>query len=99
MTRKSKEQHRTNEKATVSVPEVKAMLSEQKDFLVPVVAEAVQAILEVEMEECLQAGKQERTGERLEYRSGYYRRRLITRVTQQATRKRHLFCVLALISL
>jgi len=47
---------------------------------VPVVQEAVQAILEVEMEECLQAGKHERSDRRLGYRSGYYRRRLITRV-------------------
>jgi transposase-like protein len=45
-----------------------------------VVQAAVQSILEVEMEECLQAGKHERSDQRLGYRSGYYRRRLITRV-------------------
>lgn len=67
-------------KVTVDAEEMKAVLMGQKDFLVPVVQEAVQTILEVEMEECLQAGKHERSGQRLGYRSGYYRRRLITRV-------------------
>lgn len=43
MTRKSIDQQRTNRRVTVSVPEVKAMLSEQTDFLMPAVAEAVQA--------------------------------------------------------
>jgi len=55
-------------------------LAAQPDFLVPVVQEAVQAMLEVEMAECLQAGKHERSDQRLGYRSGYYRRRLLTRV-------------------
>ena len=56
MPRQSKEQNQTNEKVTVSIPEVKAILSAQEDFLRPVVQQAVQSILEVEMEECLQAG-------------------------------------------
>jgi putative transposase len=68
------------EKITVDKAEMKNVLMEQKDFLVPMVQEAVQTILEVEMEECLQAGKHERSAERLGYRSGYYRRRLMTRV-------------------
>ena len=80
MTRKSKEQSEWNAKVSLSKPEVKAVLSRQEDFLRPVVQEAVQAILEVEMEECLQAGSYERVEGRLGYRSGYYRRRLITRV-------------------
>jgi len=67
-------------KVTVDAAQMKSVLMEQKDFLVPVVQEAVQTILEVEMEECLQAGKHERSADRLGYRSGYYRRRLITRV-------------------
>src|SRR5947209_13653863 len=67
-------------KITVDEAEVKNVLMGQKDFLVPMVQEAVQTILEVEMEECLQAGKHVRSVERLGYRSGYYRRRLITRV-------------------
>src|ERR1043165_2074833 len=77
MTPKSK---KNIEKITVDKAEMKDVLMEQKDFLVPMVQEAVQAILEVEMEECLQAGKHERSDQRLGYRSGYYRRRLITRV-------------------
>jgi hypothetical protein len=44
-------------KITLDVGQVKDVLAGQKDFIVPVVQEAVQAILEVEMEECLQAGK------------------------------------------
>src|SRR4051812_5130092 len=67
-------------KITVDEAEMKNVLMGQKDFLVPMVQEAVQTILGVEMEECLQAGKHERSVERLGYRSGYYRRRLITRV-------------------
>jgi transposase-like protein len=78
MTQKSKTNDGT--KVTLDVAEVKSVLMAQPDFLQPVVQEAVQAMLEVEMEECLQAGKHERSAERLGYRSGYYRRRLITRV-------------------
>ena len=78
MTRKSKANDA--KKITMDMTEMKSVLVEQKDFLVPLVQEAVQTILEVEMEECLQAGKHERSAERLGYRSGYYRRRLITRV-------------------
>jgi transposase-like protein len=59
----------------LDVAQVKSVLMEQPDFLQP----AVQAILEVEMEECLQAGKRERSDQRLGYRSGYCRRRLIAR--------------------
>jgi len=78
MTQKVKTNDRT--KVMLDVGQMKSVLMEQKDFLAPVVQEAVQAILEVEMEECLQAGKHERSAQRLGYRSGYYRRRLITRV-------------------
>lgn len=67
-------------KVVLDEAEVKSVLAAQPDFLVPVVQEAVQAILEVEMAECLQAGRHERSEARLGYRSGYYRRRLITRV-------------------
>lgn len=67
-------------KVSLDVAQVKSVLMEQPDFLEPVVQAAVQSILEVEMEECLQAGKHERSDQRLGYRSGYYRRRLITRV-------------------
>jgi putative transposase len=40
----------------------------------------LQEVLEAEMTECLQAGKGERTAQRLGYRSGYYERSLVTRV-------------------
>jgi len=78
MTSKAKKNDET--KVTLDVAQVKSVLMEQPDFLEPVVQAAVQSILEVEMEECLQAGKHERSDGRLGYRSGYYRRRLITRV-------------------
>ena len=58
----------------------KDLVAEQKDFLKPLVQEVVQQLLELEMEETLHAGKGERTGERLGYRSGSYGRTLITRV-------------------
>jgi transposase-like protein len=67
-------------KLNLDAAQVKSVLMAQPDFLQPVVQAAVQSILEVEMAECLQAGKHERSDERLGYRSGYYRRRLITRV-------------------
>ena len=60
--------------------ELKSVLVEQKDFLVPIVEQAVQTILEVEMEECLRAGRYERSQERTGYRSGHYHRKLLTRV-------------------
>lgn len=40
----------------------------------------VQSVLEAEMEEALGAGRSERSAERRGYRSGHYRRRLVTRV-------------------
>jgi len=81
MTQKNQANERKSAgKVAVEAEEIKAVLVEQRDFLQPVVQEAVQAILEMEMEECLQAGKHERTDDRQGYRSGYYRRRLITRV-------------------
>jgi putative transposase len=44
------------------------------------IQEVVQQVLEAEMDETLQAGKSERSGERLGYRSGHYGRSLVTRV-------------------
>jgi putative transposase len=78
MTQKSKEPNA--KKVTLDLAQIKDVLVGQKEFLQPVVQEAVQAVLEMEMEESLQAGKYERNEQRLGYRSGYYRRRLITRV-------------------
>jgi transposase-like protein len=77
MTRKTDKNVKT---VALEVDEVKHALMEQRDFLVPMVQQAMQTVLEMEMEECLQAGRYERSEERTGYRSGYYRRRLVTRV-------------------
>ena len=58
----------------------KEQLAGQEDFMKSVVQAVLQQVLEQEMEEALQAGKYERTAERLGYRSGSYGRTLITRV-------------------
>lgn len=58
----------------------KDLVAEQENFLKPLVQQVIQQVLEQEMEETLQAGKGERTSERLGYRSGSYGRTLITRV-------------------
>lgn len=53
-----------------------------EDILLPLVEKVVQQVLEADMDEALQAGKSERTPMRLGYRSGYYDRKLVTRVGQ-----------------
>ena len=70
----------TKREAKPALIDVKALLSEDADYLRPLVQALVQATLEAQMSEVLHAEKSERTGERLGYRSGYYERRLITRV-------------------
>ena len=76
----SKAKRNVETKVTLDMAQVKSVLLEQPDFLEPVVQAAGQSILEVEMAEWLQAGKPERSEHRLGHRSGYHRRRLITRV-------------------
>ena len=56
--------------------DVKALLSEDEEFLRALVRTALQEVLEAEMREALGAEKAGRQG----YRSGYYGRTLITRV-------------------
>ena len=58
----------------------KELMSEQDDFLRPLIREILQEVLEIEMEEALGAEKGERTANRRGYRSGYYDRTLVTRV-------------------
>jgi putative transposase len=58
----------------------KALMSQDEDFMKGLIQEVVQQVLEAEMDETLQAGKSERSSERLGYRSGHYGRSLITRV-------------------
>lgn len=70
----------TRKKNTLNVEEIKAALTSQEDFLRPLVQKVVQDVLEAEMAEALGADKGERTDSRQGYRSGYYRRSLITRV-------------------
>jgi putative transposase len=63
-----------------TLAEVKALLTEDRDCLRPLVQAVLRELLEAEMTEALGAGKGERTAVRLGYRSGYYDRTLVTRV-------------------
>jgi putative transposase len=56
------------------------LMEQDQDLLRGLMKEALQQVLEAEMEEALQAGKGERSQSRLGYRSGYYTRSLVTRV-------------------
>src|SRR5215831_3185537 len=58
----------------------KELMSEQEDFLRPLIREILQEVLETEMDEAVGAEKGERTPNRRGYRSGYYGRTLVTRV-------------------
>src|SRR5438270_11705214 len=60
--------------------DVKAVLSEDEEFLRALVRTALQEVLETEMTEALGAEKGEGAAGRQGYRSGYYGRTLITRV-------------------
>ena len=70
----------TQKTGNKTVKELKAMLVEDEDLLRPIVQIVVQELLEAEMDEAVGAAKGERCAERLGYRSGYYPRKLITRV-------------------
>ncbi len=69
---------RKNSNRTTS--EIKAMMAEDGDFLRPIVRAVIEEFLEAEMTEAIGAQKGERVEGRSGYRSGYYPRRLITRV-------------------
>jgi putative transposase len=60
--------------------ELKALLLSDEDGFRQALQTVVQEVLEAEMSEALGAEKGERTAERLGYRSGYYERKLVTRV-------------------
>src|SRR5437763_14077778 len=60
--------------------DVKALLSEDEEFLRALERTALQEVLEAEMTEALGAEKGERAAGRQGYRSGYYGRTLLTRV-------------------
>lgn len=70
----------TKSQATPSGVDLKALLLSDEDGFRRVLQEAVQIALEAEMTEAIGAEKSQRTPERLSYRSGYYDRKLITRV-------------------
>lgn len=60
--------------------EVKTILSQETDFLKPLLKSLLNEILQAEMKEMLGAESYERSGERRGYRAGYYSRQYITRV-------------------
>jgi putative transposase len=60
--------------------ELKALLLSDEDGFRQALQVVVQEVLEAEMTEALGAEKGERTAERIGYRSGYYERKLVTRV-------------------
>ena len=70
----------TKTKAIITAEELKQALTQDSDFLKPLVQLVLQEVLEAEMEDTLGAGKGERIEGRKGYRSGYYTRGLITRV-------------------
>jgi transposase-like protein len=59
----------------------------EDDALKKLMQTLLQEVLEAEMDEALLAGKGERTGGRLGYRSGHYTRSLVTRVGKVAPLK------------
>jgi len=63
-----------------SVPELKALMTQNQDLLQPLVQWLLQEVLEQEMSDAIGAAKSERTAGRQGYRSGYYPRQLVTRV-------------------
>ena len=61
------------------ITQLQQALSQDKDFLRPMIQATLQELLEEEMNLAIGAGKSERSAERLGYRSGYYPRTLVTR--------------------
>jgi transposase-like protein len=59
---------------------VAKLIEEDKDLLKEMIQKCVQEVLEGEMQQTVGAGKSERTEGRRGYRSGYYERKLTTRV-------------------
>ncbi|MDA8018224.1 MAG: IS256 family transposase [Thermoanaerobaculia bacterium] len=70
----------TRKQSTPRTKQWKELIEQDQDLLRGLVRDAVQTILEAEMDACLQAGRGERTEQRLGCRAGYYTRTLITRV-------------------
>jgi len=70
----------TLKKSGVTKNEIQALMQQDPDLIRGLVQLVVQEFLEAEMNEALGAAKSERSAERQGYRSGYYPRKLITRV-------------------
>lgn len=70
----------TQKKHSAKQRSVQELMEQDQDLLRGLMKEALQQVLEADMEEALQAGKGERSESRLGYRSGYYTRSLVTRV-------------------
>ncbi len=66
--------------ATPAQLDWKAVLASDEDGFRALLQTVVQEVLEAEMTEALQAEKGERTASRLGHRSGYYDRKLVTRI-------------------
>src|SRR6266478_3304809 len=69
-----------NREATPARLDWKAVLTSEENGFRALLETVVQEVLEAEMTEALQAEKGERTAGRLGHRSGYYDRKLVTRV-------------------
>jgi putative transposase len=67
-------------KVRLTAEDLKQVLAEDGELLKTIIEQTVQQVLEAEMDEALQAGKGERSEQRLGYRSGYYGRTLVRRV-------------------
>jgi len=63
-----------------TVNEIKAILSQETDFIKPLLSKMLQEILEAEMNESIGASSYERAQSHLSYRAGYYSRQLVTRI-------------------
>ncbi|MES0217289.1 IS256 family transposase [Mesorhizobium sp. C280B] len=70
----------TNRDVRLSRGELKALLLSDEDGFRQTLQSVVQEVLEAEMTEAIGAEKGERTAGRTSYRSGYYERKLVTRV-------------------
>jgi len=57
---------------------VRAALTDDVDWLKPLIQEVLQQVLEAERDECVGAAKGERSDARSGYPSGHYRRGLVT---------------------
>jgi len=70
----------TKKKSKALKINLQEVFSEDRDMLKVLIREVLQEVLGQEMTEALGAEKGERSPDRLGYRSGYYRRSLVTRV-------------------